>query len=244
MTSTRCYIGVSGFSYPQWRGAFYPENLPHSQWLEHYAHQFSTVEVNSSFYRLPTEKTFQRWRETTPSGFLFAVKANRSITHQHHLENVQEPLDIFLARSRNLKEKLGPILYQLPPSMKRDEGMLEAFLSFLPQDLRHVVEFRHRGWYEEAVYAVLQRHNVALCIHDMGRSESPVAATADFAYVRFHGTSGRYTGDYSAQQLEDWAKRIRGLVSENQLKATYIYFNNGLEGHAVNNARTLAQLLP
>jgi uncharacterized protein YecE (DUF72 family) len=202
------------------------------------------VEINNSFYRLPTEKTFQRWRESAPSGFLFAVKANQSITHQCQLENVQEPLDIFLARSRNLKEKLGPILYQLPPSMKRDEVLLEDFLSSLPQDLRHVVEFRHGSWYREAVYAVMQRYNAALCIHDMGRSESPVAATTDFAYLRFHGTAGRYIGKYSDEQLEGWAKRIRQLVSENQLEATYIYFNNGLAGHAVNNACTLAQLLP
>jgi uncharacterized protein YecE (DUF72 family) len=243
MTSTIYYIGTSGFSYSHWRGVFYPEKLPQARWLEHYARQFPTVEVNNSFYRLPSEKTFQGWRERTPAGFLFAVKASRFITHLRRLHDVQEPLETFLSRARNLKEKLGPVLYQLPPSMGQDKGLLEAFLSLLPEDLQYVIEFRRQNWYEEKVYAGMRRYNVALCIHDMSQSESPTAATADFAYVRFHGTTGRYAGNYSNEQLEDWANRIRQLASRNNLKTVHIYFNNDIEGHAVNNARALAQLL-
>jgi uncharacterized protein YecE (DUF72 family) len=243
MTSPQCYIGTSGFSYTHWWGVFYPEKLPQARWLEHYARQFSTVEINNSFYRLPSERTFQGWRERTPAGFLFAVKASRFITHVRRLNDAQEPLETFLSRARNLEEKLGPVLYQLPPSMERDEGLLQAFLALLPEDLQHVVEFRHQSWYEEKVYAPMRRYNTALCIHDMAQSESPVVATADFAYVRFHGTTSRYAGNYSNGQLEDWAKRIKELASSSNLKAVYIYFNNDIEGHAVNNARSLIQLL-
>jgi uncharacterized protein YecE (DUF72 family) len=243
MTSTVYYVGTSGFSYTHWRGAFYPEKLPQARWLEHYARQFPTVEINNSFYRLPSEKTFQSWSERTPAGFLFAVKASRFITHLRRLHDVQAPLETFLSHARNLNEKLGPVLYQLPPSMGRDEGLLEAFLAILPRDLQHVIEFRRQDWYEERVYAAMRGSNVALCIHDMGQSKSPLVATADFTYVRFHGTTGRYTGNYSDEQLEDWATRIRQLASSNNPKIVYIYFNNDIAGHAVNNARALAQLL-
>jgi uncharacterized protein YecE (DUF72 family) len=243
MIPTRYYIGTSGFSYSGWRGVFYPEKLPQARWLEHYAQQFPTVEINNSFYRLPSEQTFQGWRDRTPAGFLFAVKGSRLITHLRRLRDVQEPLATFLSHARHLQEKLGPTLYQLPPSLERDEGLLEAFLALLPEDLPQVIEFRHRSWYEERVYAAMRRYNAALCIHDMSQSESPMIATADFAYVRFHGTTSRYAGNYSDEQLEDWANRIRQLARDSNLNSVYTYFNNDIEGHAVNNAQTLAQLL-
>ncbi len=235
------YIGTSGFSYPHWRGVFYQEKLPQARWLEHYAQRYSTVELNNSFYRLPSEKAVEGWRDRSPPGFLFAVKASRIITHLRRLRDVQEPLQTFLSRICNLKEKLGPILYQLPPGMQRDEELLDAFLSVLPQELQHVLEFRNRSWYEEGVFARMRRHNVAFCVHDMAGVESPVVATADFVYLRFHGPTGRYAGSYPDEQLAEWAQLIRGLGEG--LKEAYVYFNNDIGGHAVNNARTMEQLL-
>ena len=243
MSSTKYYIGTSGFSYSHWRGPFYPDDLPQAQWLEYYAQTFPTVELNSTFYRLPRETTVQNWRDRTPTDFLFAVKASRLITHLHQLHSVQEPLENFLSRMQNLGPKLGPLLYQLPPSLKRDEALLEAFLQLLPADYQHVLEFRHPSWYAGKVDALLGDYNVALCIHDMNKSESPVAATADFTYLRFHGTGPRYSGNYSAQQLERWAEPIGQLTRVNNLKSVYAYFNNDIGGHAINNARALAQLL-
>ncbi|MBI2872924.1 MAG: DUF72 domain-containing protein [Chloroflexi bacterium] len=236
-----CHVGTSGFSYPHWRGAFYPQELPQARWLEHYAQHFSTVELNNSFYRLPTEKAFQGWRDRTPLGFVFAVNASRMITHLRRLRDIQEPLETFVARARHLKERLGPLLYQLPPGMRRNDELLEAFLSMLPQDLRHVIEFRNESWYEEGVLGLMRRYNVAFCVHDMARKESPVVATADFAYIRFHGTTGRYAGSYTDDQLAEWARRIRQLGTS--CRAVYAYFNNDVGGHAVENARTLMQLL-
>jgi uncharacterized protein YecE (DUF72 family) len=181
MTATKYYIGTSGFSYPHWRGLFYPDKLPQARWLEHYAQTFTTVELNSTFYRLASETTVKNWRDRTPQDFLFAVKASRLITHLHRLHGVQEPLESFLSRMQSLEQKLGPVLYQLPPSLKRDEALLEAFLQLLPTGQQHVLEFRDSSWYQEKVETLLGEHNVALCVHDMSGSESPVSATADFA---------------------------------------------------------------
>ncbi len=235
------YIGTSGFSYPHWRGVFYPQKYPQARWLEYYARHFRTVELNNPFYRLPSEGTFQGWQERTPPGFVFAVKASRLITHLHRLRGVEEALETFFSRVCHLGEKLGPILYQLPPGMGQDLELLDGFLSRLPHHLQHVMEYRNPTWYDEATLAVMRRHNVAFCVHDMARKESPVVATADFAYFRFHGPTGRYAGNYSSEQLARWAGRIRELGDG--LKATYIYFNNDIGGHAIDNARTLAHLL-
>lgn len=235
------YVGTSGFSYPHWRGIFYPAKLPQSRWLEYYATEFSTVELNNSFYRLPSERAFQGWRTRTPEGFIFAVKASRFITHLRRLRQVQAPLETFLSRARHLNEKLGPILYQLPPNMPRDKDLLEGFLSILPQGLQHVLEFRNQSWYEEGVHRLLRQHNVAFCVHDMSKLESPVLTTADFAYFRFHGPTGRYAGRYTDEMLQEWAQRIRQVSPD--LKVIYVYFNNDVAGYAVKNAMTLGQLL-
>ncbi len=233
-------VGTSGFSYKHWRDVFYPPGLAQARWLEYYAQRFATVELNSTFYRLPPEKTFDSWRRRTPPGFLFAVKASRLVTHLKRLRDVQEPLETFIGRARALEARLGPILYQLPPGMGRDEALLGDFLALLPADLRHVMEFRNKEWYAGPVFHLLRRHNVALCLHDMAGSEPPDLATADFAYVRFHGTTARYAGSYSDQQLEEWARRIGGL---GDLRRVYAYFNNDIGGHAVRNAATLLRFL-
>ena len=235
------YVGTSGWSYNHWRGVFYPDGLPSGKWLEFYAQRFPSVELNASFYRLPTEGAFRRWHDVVPGGFRFAVKASRFITHIRKLRDAEESLGTFLGRAGILGEKLGPVLYQLPPSMGRDDGLLEAFLTLLPHGLQHVFEFRNDSWYDEGVLDLLRRHGAAFCVHDMHPLETPVVATAAFAYLRFHGTSGRYAGCYSDEELEAWAEAIRRMASG--LETVYAYFNNDIGGHAVGNASTLARML-
>ena len=233
----RYYIGTSGWVYPHWRGAFYPQGLAQALWLGYYASHFDTVELNNSFYRLPTEKNFQGWRDRVPPGFRFAVKASRFITHIKKLNDVAAPLATFLDRARLLGDKLGPILYQMPPNLHRNDERLSAFLALLPADMQHVIEFRHVSWLDEAVLDMLRRYEVGFCIFDMPGLECPVASTADFAYVRFHGSTGMYSSRYSERELENWAIMMERLAGE--LKEIYIFFNNDAGGFAVENAISL-----
>ncbi|MCK4698063.1 MAG: DUF72 domain-containing protein, partial [Dehalococcoidia bacterium] len=186
------YIGTSGWVYRHWRGVFYPPKLPQSKWLEFYTGHFSTVELNNSFYRLPSEQAFSNWRATSPEGFRYAVKVSRFITHIKRLKDVAEPIETFLQRARHLNEKLGPLLYQLPPNMHRNDERLESFLQLLPKGLRHVIEFRHQSWLDEEVFDILRRHNIGFCVFDMPGLPCPLLTTADFAYIRFHGSTGLY----------------------------------------------------
>ena len=237
--TAKCFVGTSGWHYDHWRGRFYPIGLPKSKWLDFYAQQFPTVEINNSFYRLPSEKAFAAWHDSSPAHFLFAVKVSRYITHIKKLRNVEEALETFLERARGLGAKLGPLLYQLPPNMKRNDAVLEKFLSILPPGLRHVFEFRNESWLDEGVFDILRRHSAALCIMDLPGFTSPVAATADFAYIRFHGSQWLYGSCYTDEELRMWAERIAGLgVGE-----VYVYFNNDAEGFALRNALTLSRLL-
>jgi uncharacterized protein YecE (DUF72 family) len=235
------YIGTSGWHYEDWRGLFYPPALARSKWLEFYARYFATVELNNSFYRLPSEKAFVNWREASPGNFIFAVKVSRFITHIKRLKDAEEPVQNFLERADLLKEKLGPLLYQLPPNMKRDDKRLAAFLAILPKKYRHVLEFRHESWFDDDVFKILRSHNAGCCVFDMPGFSSPVMVTADFAYVRFHGSDGLYSSDYSDKELAGWAKKIDSLGKN--LKAVYIYFNNDIAGYALDNAKTMMQLL-
>ncbi|HEX7363644.1 MAG TPA: DUF72 domain-containing protein [Dehalococcoidia bacterium] len=235
------FIGTSGWHYEDWKGLFYPHDLPKSRWLKFYARHFPTVELNNSFYRLPSEKAFDNWRKSAPDGFVFAVKASRFITHIKRLREVEEPLHNLLERSDLLLDKLGPVLYQLPPNMKRSDDRLESFLSILPAGYRHVFEFRHESWFDDNVFKILRRHNAGWCIFDMPELRSPLIATADFAYVRFHGNDGLYLSSYSDKELAGWAKNIVDLGE--RLQAVYIYFNNDVAGYALDNARTLTGLL-
>jgi uncharacterized protein YecE (DUF72 family) len=239
--ASKYYIGCSGWHYEHWRGLYYPKELPKPKWLSFYAQQFDTVELNSSFYRLPSEKAFNTWRESTPDDFVFAVKVSRFITHIKRLRNLDASVDNFLSRAAFLKEKLGPLLYQLPPSMKRKDELLQSFLSTLPSKNQHVVEFRHESWIDEAVFDILRRHNVGLCVFDMPGFGCPLVATSDFDYIRFHGSEGLYSSSYSDEELTQWARRITRLGQS--VKASYIYFNNDAEAFAVKNATTLRNLL-
>jgi len=239
--SVKYYVGCSGWHYEHWRGLYYPEELPRLKWLPFYARQFTTVELNSSFYHLPSEKAFTTWRESTPDDFIFAVKVSRYITHIKRLRNLGSAVENFLSRAVFLKEKLGPLLYQLPPSMKRNDEVLQNFLSSLPPKCQHVIEFRHESWIDDAVFDILRRHNVGLCVFDMPGFSCPLIATSDFAYVRFHGKEGLYSSCYSDEELFEWARKIAGLGQK--IKARYIYFNNDAQAFAVKNAMTLRSLL-
>ena len=235
------YVGTSGWVYPHWRGVFYPPTLSQPTWLGYYAGRFTTVELNSSFYRLPSEQAFARWRDTAPEGFVFAVKASRFITHVKRLRDIEGPLEALLSRSRHLGDRLGPVLYQIPPTMHRNDERLDGFLSLLPEGHRHVVEFRHSSWLDEEVFSILRRHNVGLCVFDMPGMSCPVVATSGFAYIRLHGSAALYSSCYTDGELDEWAQRISRLAEG--LDAAYIYFNNDAEGHAVHNAQSLAQRL-
>ncbi|MFH0914355.1 MAG: DUF72 domain-containing protein [Chloroflexota bacterium] len=237
----RYYIGTSGWHYEDWRGRFYPGDRPKARWLEYYATRFDTVELNNTFYRLPSENAFATWYQSTPPGFTFAVKMSRFITHIKRLRDTAEPVEKFISLARGLGEKLGPLLYQLPPGMHRKDEVLEAFLASLPRGLRHVLEFRHASWLDEGVFQIIRKYGVGLCLFDMPDFRSPVVATADFAYIRFHGSASLYSSEYTDEELADWAGKLKSLAAG--LEAVYIYFNNDVAGFAVKNAFTLRRLL-
>ena len=241
MTSARAWIGCSGWQYSHWRGNFYPSDVPQRRWFEHYASIFDTVEINNSFYRLPEAETFAAWAARAPLRFLFSVKASRFLTHMKKLKDPEEPVERFFARARALRRRLGPVLYQLPPGWKADVPRLEAFLSVLPRGVRHVLEFRDASWYSDEVYAALEQHRVALCLHDMPHSATGRLRIGPFVYVRFHGASGRYDGSYPPDRLEPWAEWLAQQIAAGT--NVYAYFNNDLGGHAPRDARTLRALL-
>ena len=238
---SKIHVGCSGWVYKHWRGLFYPEGLPQKRWFERYAQDFDTVEINASFYRVPLETTFDGWREKAPEGFRYAVKVNRFITHLKKLVGVEEEGDRFIELARKLGPALGPLLYQLPPSLHKDLPRLGAFLSRLPADVEHVVEFRHNSWYEDDVLTLLDRHGVGFVCHDLRGLLSPRWASGRTAYVRFHGTSGRYHGRYADEDLLEWADWLAGQAR--QSRSAWCYFNNDIHGHALDDARTLRSMV-
>jgi uncharacterized protein YecE (DUF72 family) len=243
MGKERCEIriGTSGWHYQHWIGRFYPEKLRPDKWLEFYAQHFDTVEINNTFYHLPREQTMVNWRDHVPANFLFAVKASRYITHIKKLNEPGETLQRFFDLANLLGEHLGPVLYQLPPSLHKNLARLDAFLACLPKRDQAVFEFRHASWYEQDTFDLLNRWGVALCVHDMGEVAPPRIVTGGVVYVRFHGTEGRYAGNYPDHLLQDWADWLKSQAAG--VRAIYAYFNNDISGHALNNARTLKQIL-
>ncbi len=240
----RIHIGTSGWSYAHWKGVFYPSDVPSREWLSYYAERFDTVELNSSFYRTPPDASMRAWSDAAPRGFVFAVKANRFITHTKRLNDAQETVPRELDSARRLGRALGPVLFQLPPTMRRDDERLSAFLDALPGRGRFVVEFRHRSWDDTRVYDVLAEHHVAVCLHDWRRREwprQPVEGAAGLVYVRFHGPDGAYGGRYERATLEAWAARCRDWRADG--RDVYCYFNNDAKGNAVRDALALRELL-
>jgi uncharacterized protein YecE (DUF72 family) len=235
-------IGCSGWNYREWRGTFYPERMPQSRWLGHYAERFDTVEVNSTFYRLARREAVARWVEQTPPEFVFAVKASRYLTHMKRLRDVGQGVARFYERIEPLIEagKLGPVVWQLPERFRRDDERLAGALRALPAG-RHCFEFRHPSWFVPEVLELLRAHGAALVIGD--HPERPFQAhelTADFTLVRFHwGARGR-RGNYSATELEAWAARLREWAAAVEV---FAYFNNDWETFAPRNAAALRRLL-
>jgi uncharacterized protein YecE (DUF72 family) len=237
----RIHIGCSGWVYKHWRGLFYPEGLPQKRWFERYAEEFDTVEINASFYRLPLASTFEGWRDKAPPHFRYAVKVNRFITHMKKLLDCAEAADQFIALARPLGETLGPLLYQLPPSLKLDLARLETFLERLPHDLDHVFEFRNKDWYVPELYALLDRYGASFCVHDMPGSKTERIAVGPIAYVRFHGGEGKYWGRYSDEGLLSWTDWI--VEQSRSGRSIWCYFNNDIHGHAIEDARTLKSMV-
>jgi len=234
------YIGTSGWHYKHWCGPFYEKNLLASKMLACYVRLFDSVEINNSFYKLPSEQTFQTWRESVPPNFCFAVKASRFITHNKKLKDPENALRNFLPRAEALKEKLGPMLFQLPPHWRVNVDRLRQFLEALPRTHLYTFEFREPSWNTGAVYQTLQEHNAAYCIFELAGFASPIELTADFAYVRLHGPGGKYQGNYSHDALRGWANRI---ASWGHLRAIHIYFDNDQAGYAPQNALELKRIL-
>lgn len=235
------HIGCSGWVYKHWRGIFYPEGLPQKRWFERYSKEFDTVEINASFYRVPLPSTFTGWRDKAPPGFRYAVKVNRFITHMKKLLDCEERLDQFIELARPLGDTLGPLLYQLPPSLHKNLPRLQTFLELLPGDLEQVFEFRHKSWHDEEVLALLDRFGVGFVAHDLKGLASPRWASGRTAYVRFHGTGGKYWGRYSDEALFDWAEWI--LDQSRQGRSAWCYFNNDIHGHAIEDARMLKSMI-
>lgn len=242
----RVFIGTSGYAYPHWRGLFYPETLPQREWLRFYADHFETVELNNPFYRLPEAKMFRAWRDAVPREFVFSVKGSRYITHIKKLAAPAQPLRLLLGRARALGPALGPLLFQLPPGWGPNLERLERFLEALSRQrmvpaLRAVLEVRHPGWTERAVVTRLTQAGVALCLADW--PELPVSGplTADFVYLRRHGTGVRYGGSYPEAMLREDARRVRGWLRDGC--DAFVYFNNDAAAFAVRNARRLMELV-
>jgi uncharacterized protein YecE (DUF72 family) len=233
-------IGCSGWSYEHWRGVFYPQSGSSARWLEIYAQSFDTVEINATFYRLPAVKTVEGWAKRTPDDFLFALKASRYLTHVKRLRDIVEGVKRMDACVEPLRQasKLGPMLWQLPPHLSRDDDLLQTALEALTPG-SHAFEFRDSSWFAEDVYELLRRHGAALVVADRAPgSPSPWVDTADWSYLRFHSGRAR-DGDYSARELRAWAKRLTC-----QTGAVFAYFNNDWQGFAIANAQTLRALVP
>ena len=262
-------VGCSGWQYKHWRGDFYPPDLPQSRWLEYYAERFNTVEINNTFYRLPDATTFASWGRRVPRGFVYALKASRYLTHMKKLKDPEGPLELFFTCAKLLGSALGPVLYQLPPRWPLTPVSLarfETFLKALPRRRRHAVEFREPSWYSDEVFALLQHHRVALCLHDMKGSATGTLTIGPFVYVRFHGPAPaadastaslraaqrqrvgvgphehqetKYSGRYSDAALDAWAEWLAGQVHAG--RPIYAYFNNDTGGHAPRDAIRLRE---
>jgi len=237
----RIHIGTSGWHYVHWRGSFYPQELPPEAFLSYYNRHFHTVEINNSFYQLPKIETFEVWRRAVPQSFIFAVKGSRYITHMKKLKDPEKSVSKFLERVRILKEKLGPILFQLPPRWKRNPERLESFLEILPKEFRYAFEFRDPSWFRDETLEALSRHGAAFCIYDLAGFQSPKAVTADFIYIRLHGPGDKYQGKYSPQALAGWAGALAAWGKRK--KEIFCYFDNDQAGYAAQDALSLQGLI-
>lgn len=237
---SKIHIGTSGWSYSHWKENFYPSKMPSNSWLNFYSSVFSTVEVNSTFYHSPLPTTTEKWYKQVPKNFQFAIKASRYITHRKRLNDCSESLIFFYKSIQNLQPKLGPILFQLPPSFQMNQERLETFISLLKADYRYTFEFRHKTWFTEEIYSLLSKHKIALCITDLNGELSPEEVTSNFIYLRLHGPHQAYKGSYGPVRLKAWKKKIDKWLDSR--KEVYCFFDNDEKGYAIEDAKFLLDL--
>ena len=216
------WIGTSGFQYPEWKGHFYPEKLPAAKMLPFYAERFQTTEINYTFRRIPSGKTIENWCELTPPRFAFSLKAPQRVTHFAKLQNCSDSLNYFFGAIQGLEDKLGPILFQLPPFFRKDAGILAAFLEELPDGVRAAFEFRHKSWFDDEIFASLRRHNAALCIAESADLSTPIEATANFGYLRLRRE------DYGPEDIARWSETLRSHASK--WSDAFVYFKHEEQG--------------
>jgi uncharacterized protein YecE (DUF72 family) len=237
----KVYIGTSGYSYKSWDKRFYPADVPKRLQLEYYSTQFPTVEINATFYRLPSENMVRGWRERVSEDFVYAVKGSRFITHMKKLVNLDGALDKFFDRINPMKPRIGVLLWQLPGMLKKDLPRLDDFLGQLPGSYAHAVEFRHPSWYEDDVFESLRRHDVAhVALSSLGMPMN-LSVTSDIVYIRFHGLEGGAAHDYTRKELEPWADACQDQAREG--RTVYAYFNNDINVRAPENAKMLMEMV-
>ncbi len=240
MAKGKIYIGTSGYSYDAWKGDFYPKELNKEKWLSFYSERFNSLEINNSFYRLPTRETFEKWAAETPEKFIFSVKASRYITHMKKLKDPQQPLKNFTGSASGLGGKMGPVLFQLPGNLKKDKGKLTNFLK-TAKGIKSVFEFRQPSWFGDDVYEILKEFKAGIVISSGPGFPYYEKVFGGICYIRLHGKEKLYHSSYSDSELKDFA-----AIAEDCRKKgidTYIYFNNDALGHAFRNADTLARML-
>lgn len=241
MSDTSLHIGTCGWKYPHWKGRFYDENLPIHNWLDFYITRFETVELTTTFYRMPREWMLENWREKTPENFRFSVKAGQSLTQIQKLIDPKHAIETFMSRVNLLGSKVGPIIFQLPPEWEFSLQRLDDFLIALPDNHRYVFEFRDRGWWNDEVYKILKRYNAAFCFFDFGGTVSPREITADFIYIRLHGPGEAHNRQYDTTVLQEWKQSI--LDWRKQGIEVFCYFNNDLNGYAALDAERMVKLI-
>jgi uncharacterized protein YecE (DUF72 family) len=240
-TKKDIHIGTSGWSYEHWNETFYPKEIKSNERLQYYASHFKTVEINNTFYHLPTENVIKNWYEKVPSDFIFSIKASQYITHRKRLKDPNDSTSIFFERLQLFKNKAGPILFQLPPSFKKNFARLEEFLMSLEKGYLYTFEFRHPSWFVDEIYELLKKHHVALCITDIGGHLTPEEVTTNFAYFRFHGPQGTYRGYYGTKALKEWKDKLLKLQKRNI--QSYVYFDNDEKAYAIRDAKELQALI-
>jgi len=237
----KAFIGTSGWVYPHWQGFFYPKDLPEKNWLAFYSKSYKSVEINSSFYHSMARKVYEGWNQKVPNDFVFAIKSSRFITHVKKLKDCQEPLERLLDESSGLEKKRGVILFQLPPRWKADVKRLMSFSASFPKEVRFAFEFRDESWLADDILKILEKKNCALCIQDSPYWPSREVITANFVYLRFHGGRLLYTSNYSDKELSKWAEKIKKWLDQGL--DVFAYFNNDAMGYAIENAKTLEEMV-
>jgi len=240
MKIPKVLIGTSGWSYEHWRGSFYPNNLKTKDFFEYYLRYFTTVEINYTFYKLPSEKTVLYWKKNSPKNFIFAIKASRYITHIKKLKDPKKSLKTFFNRIKLLKPKLGPILFQTPPNWHMDLKRLEDFIMALDKNYQYAFEFRDKSSLKPDIFKLLKKYKVALCIYDLEGFQTPIEITTNFVYIRLHGPKSAYSGSYSKKALKKYSEIIKKLKKDKL--NVFCYFNNDERGYAVKNALHLKKI--